>query len=84
MQVQEFIEMLNKDEAGNKMVYSEELYIEVGETITWLPTSKDTMLNGLLVLTEQNFQRSLRIKEVSMTFEVLGTTICALHTKAWA
>ena len=58
------IEMLNKDEAGNKMVYSEELArIEVGETITWLPTSKDTMLNGLLVLTEQNFQRSLRTQK---------------------
>ena len=33
--------MLNKDEAGNKMVYSDELArIEVGETITWVPTSK--------------------------------------------
>ena len=35
------IEMLNKDDAGNKMVYSEELTrVEVGETITWVPTSK--------------------------------------------
>ena len=33
--------MLNKDEAGNKMVYSDELArIDVGETITWVPTSK--------------------------------------------
>ena len=35
------IEMLNKDDQGNKMVYSEEVAnIEVGETITWVPTSK--------------------------------------------
>ena len=33
------IEMLNKDDQGNKMVYSEEVAkIEVGETITWVPT----------------------------------------------
>ena len=35
------IEMLNKDDAGNKMIYSEELAkVDVGDTITWVPTSK--------------------------------------------
>ena len=35
------IEMLNKDADGNKMVYSNELArIDVGDTITWVPTSK--------------------------------------------
>ena len=34
------IEMLNKDDAGNKMIYSEELArVDVGETVTWVPTS---------------------------------------------
>ena len=35
------IEMLNKDPAGNRNVYSEEVVkVEVGDTVTWLPTSK--------------------------------------------
>ena len=35
------IEMLNKREDGAKMVYSEDIArIEVGDTITWVPTSK--------------------------------------------
>ena len=35
------IEMLNKDADGNKMVYSEEIArVEVGDTITWVPSAK--------------------------------------------
>ena len=35
------VEMLNKDAEGNRNVYSEEvLKVEVGDTVTWLPTSK--------------------------------------------
>jgi len=35
------IDMLNKRDDGAKMVYSEDISrIEVGDTITWLPTSK--------------------------------------------
>ena len=35
------IEMLNKDAEGNRNVYSEEVVkVEVGDTVTWLPTSK--------------------------------------------
>ena len=35
------IDMLNKREDGAKMVYSEDIArIEVGDTITWVPTSK--------------------------------------------
>ena len=34
------IEMLNKDADGNKMVYSEQIImVDVGDTVTWLPTS---------------------------------------------
>ena len=35
------IEMLNKRDDGAKMVYSEDVVtIDVGDTITWVPTSK--------------------------------------------
>ena len=35
------VEMLNKDADGNKMIYSQEIVnIAVGESITWVPTSK--------------------------------------------
>ena len=35
------IEMLNKDANGNRMVFSQEVArVEVGDTVTWLPTSK--------------------------------------------
>ena len=35
------VDMLNKRDDGAKMVYSEDISrIEVGDTITWLPTSK--------------------------------------------
>ena len=52
------IEMLNKDEAGNKMVYSEELTrIEVGETITWVPTSKGHNVEWIAGPAEQNFPK---------------------------
>ena len=35
------IEMLNKRDDGAKMVYSEDIaHIDVGDTITWVPTSK--------------------------------------------
>ena len=38
------IEMLNKDSAGNKMVYSNELArINTGDTITWFLNQKDIM-----------------------------------------
>ena len=35
------VEMLNKRDDGAKMVYSEDISrIDVGDTITWVPTSK--------------------------------------------
>ena len=40
------IEMLNKDADGNKMVYSEEIArVDVGDTITWVPTTKGHNVN---------------------------------------
>ena len=68
------IEMLNKDEAGNKMVYSEELArIEVGETITWVPTSKGHNVEWIAGPDGADLpKKSKNGKEVSMTFEVPG------------
>lgn len=68
------IEMLNKDDAGNKMVYSKELvYINTGETITWVPTSKGhnvEMIAGPDGATLP--KKSKNGKEVSITFDVPG------------
>lgn len=68
------IEMLNKDEAGNKMVYSEELVrIEVGETITWVPTSKGHNVEWIAGPDGADLpKKSKNSKEISMTFEVPG------------
>jgi len=68
------IEMLNKDDAGNKMVYSEELVrIEVGETITWVPTSKGHNVEWIAGPDGAELpKKSKNSKEVSMTFEVPG------------
>ena len=68
------IEMLNKDEAGNKMVYSEELArIEIGETITWVPTSKGHNVEWVAGPDGAELpKKSKNSKEVSMTFEVPG------------
>ena len=68
------IEMLNKDDAGNKMVYSEELArIEVGETITWVPTSKGHNVEWIAGPDGAELpKKSKNGKEVSMTFEVPG------------
>ena len=68
------IEMLNKDDAGNKMVYSEELArVDVGETITWIPTSKGHNVEWIAGPDGAELpKKSKNGKEVSMTFEVPG------------
>ena len=68
------IEMLNKDGAGRKMVYSNELVkIDVGDTITWLPTSKGH--NVEIVAAPEGFdipKKSKNGKEVAIEFAVPG------------
>ena len=77
------IEMLNKDDAGNKMVYSEELTrVEVGETITWVPTSKGHNVEWIAGPEGAELpKKSKHGKEVSMTFEVPGIYyyLCTPH-----
>ena len=68
------IEMLNKDANGNKMVYSEEIAnIAVGESITWVPTSKGH--NVEIVAAPEGFdipKKSKNNKEVTIEFTVPG------------
>jgi pseudoazurin len=66
------IEMLNKDDEGNKMVYSEEIArIDVGDTITWVPTTNGHNLE--MIATPNNMKlKSKNGKEVKVTFEVPG------------
>tara|TARA_B100000927_G_scaffold159333_1_gene128383 strand:- start:417 stop:857 length:441 start_codon:yes stop_codon:yes gene_type:complete len=68
------IEMLNKDAAGRKMVYSQEMvHIDSGDTIKWLPTSKGH--NVEIVAAPEGFdipKKSKNGKEVSIEFTVPG------------
>ena len=66
------IEMLNKDAEGNRQVYSEEIArIDVGDTITWVPTNKGHNIE--MVASPNNMKlRSKNNKEVQITFEEPG------------
>ena len=68
------IEMLNKDADGNRMVYSQEIAkVEVGDTVTWLPTSKGHNVEWIAGPDGAELpKKSKNGKEVSMTFEVSG------------
>ena len=66
------IEMLNKDSSGNKMVYSKEIAkIDVGDTVTWLPTSKG---HNVEIIASPNDMKlkSKNGKEVKITFDTSG------------
>lgn len=68
------VEMLNKDSAGRKMVYSEEVVaIDAGDTITWVPTDKGH--NVEIVAAPEGFdipKKSKNGKEVTIEFTVPG------------
>ena len=66
------IEMLNKDADGNKMVFSDEIVlIDVGDTITWVPTAKGH--NVEMISSPNNMKlKSKNGKEVQVTFEESG------------
>ena len=77
------IEMLNKREDGAKMVYSEDIAnIDVGDTITWVPTSKGH--NVQFIAGPEGWdlpKKSKNNKEVSITFDVPGlyVYVCTPH-----
>ncbi len=68
------IEMLNKDDQGNKMIYSQEVAkVDVGQTITWVPTDKGHNVEMIAGPDGAALpKKSKNGKEFSMTFEVPG------------
>ena len=68
------LEMLNKRDDGQKMVYSEDIArVNVGDTVTWVPTLKGH--NVEIVAAPEGFdipKKSKNNKEVSITFDVPG------------
>ena len=68
------VEMLNKDSAGSKMVYSQEVvHVDVGDTVKWIPTSKGH--NVEIIAAPEGFdipKKSKNGKEVSIDFTVPG------------
>ena len=75
------IEMLNKDADGNKMVYSEEIArVEVGDTITWVPSAKGHNVEMISSPNNMKF-KSKNNKEAKITFEDPGLYLywCTPH-----
>ena len=75
------IEMLNKDADGNKMVYSQEVVkIEVGDTVTWLPSSKGHNVEMISSPNKMKF-KSKNGKEAKITFDTPGIYyyLCTPH-----
>ena len=75
------IEMLNKDADGNKMVYSEEIArVDVGDTITWVPTTKGHNVEMIASPNDMKF-KSKNGKEAKITFEDPGLYLywCTPH-----
>ena len=74
------IEMLNKREDGAKMVYSEDIAnIDVGDTITWVPTSKGHNVQFIAGSKVGIFKKSKNNKEVSITFDVPACMYMFVH-----
>ena len=77
------IEMLNKREDGAKMVYSEDIArIEVGDIITWVPTSKGHNVEFIAGPDGWKAPRKSKLnKEVEMTFDTPGVYVyqCSPH-----
>lgn len=77
------IEMLNKRDDGAKMVYSEDITrIDVGDTITWVPTSKGHNVEFIAGPDGWKAPKKSKLnKEVEMTFDTPGVYLyqCSPH-----
>ena len=77
------VDMLNKRDDGAKMVYSEDIStIEVGDSITWLPTSKGHNVEFIAGPDGWKAPRKSKLnKEVEMTFDTPGVYLyqCSPH-----
>ena len=77
------VEMLNKRDDGAKMVYSEDITrIDVGDTITWVPTAKGH--NVEIIAAPEGFdipKKSKLNKETAVTFDTPGVYLyqCTPH-----
>ena len=77
------VEMLNKRDDGAKMVYSEDItVVEVGDTVTWVPTSKGH--NVEFIAGPEGWEapkKSKLSKEYSYTFDTPGVYLyqCTPH-----
>ena len=77
------VEMLNKRDDGAKMVYSEDITrIDVGDTITWVPTSKGHNVHFIAGPDGWELpKKSKNNKEVAITFDTPGVYLyqCTPH-----
>tara|TARA_B100000508_G_C11455388_1_gene276470 strand:- start:1561 stop:2001 length:441 start_codon:yes stop_codon:yes gene_type:complete len=77
------VEMLNKRDDGAKMAYSEDITrVNVGDTITWVPTSKGH--NVHFIAGPEGWElpkKSKNNKEVAITFDTPGVYLyqCTPH-----
>ena len=77
------VEMLNKRDDGAKMVYSEDIArIDVGDTITWVPTSKGHNVEFIAGPDGWKAPKKSKLnKEVAITFDEPGVYLyqCSPH-----
>jgi pseudoazurin len=77
------VDMLNKRDDGAKMVYSEDISrIEVGDSITWLPTSKGHNVEFIAGPDGWDAPKKSKLsKEVTITFDTPGIYLyqCSPH-----
>ena len=77
------IEMLNKRDDGAKMVYSEDIArIDVGDTITWVPTDKGHNVEFIAGPDGWDAPKKSKLnKEVAITFDTPGVYLyqCTPH-----
>ena len=80
------IEMLNKRDDGAKMAFSEDITrIDVGDTITWVPSSKGHNVHFIAGPDGWDLpKKSKNNKEVIMTFDTPGVYLyqCTPHATA--
>jgi len=77
------VEMLNKRDDGAKMVYSEDITrIDVGDTITWVPTAKGHNVEFVAGPDGWDAPKKSKLsKEVAITFDTPGVYVyvCTPH-----
>ena len=77
------VEMLNKRDDGAKMVYSQDITrIDVGDTVTWVPTSKGHNVEFIAGPDGWEAPKKSKLsKEVAITFDTPGVYLyqCTPH-----